>query len=289
MRTEHSPLLGTILALAGLLGLWAVAKPFLEPRATLASRAADAARASARAEDAALLFALLLALCAVLLVAALESRRADARTVAALGVLLAINAVLRLVPGPGGFTATFLLPILCGYTLGSAFGFLLAALSFVVSGVLASALGPWLPFQMLAAGAVGLASGWLPDLRSTPRLELLTLALWGAFAGLAYGAVVNLWFWPFLTADAMAVAGTGSGAAWEPGIGLSAAVARYGVFYVATSLWWDLGRAGGNAALLLLAGRPALRLLRRFAERFRFRVETGVDLGGGPDEAPASR
>jgi energy-coupling factor transport system substrate-specific component len=268
-ETGRRPLLALILGLSGALGLWALARPFLEPAATAAARAADAARAAARAEDAALVFLLLGALCAVTVVAALETRRADARTVAALGVLLALNAVLRLVPGPAGFSATFLLPILCGYALGSAFGFLLGALTMLVSAVLASGLGPWLPFQMLAAGWVGLASGWLPDLGRRPRLELASLAAWGAFAGLAYGAVVNLWFWPFLTADAAGAAGV----TWEPGLGLRAAAARYGAFYLATSLWWDLGRSAGNAALVLFAGRPVLRLLRRFAERFRFSVE----------------
>lgn len=267
---ERRPFLAAILALSGVLGLWALARPFLEPAATAAARAADAARASARAEDAALVFVLLAALCAVTVVAALETRRADARTVAALGVLLALNAVLRLVPGPAGFSATFLLPILCGYALGPAFGFLLGTLTIVVSAVLAGGLGPWVPFQMLAAGWVGLASGWLPDLGRRPRLELAALAAWGAAAGILYGALVNLWFWPFLTAGA---AGT-AGVTWEPGMDLHAAAARYGVFYLATSLWWDLGRSIGNAALVLLAGRPVLRLLRRFAERFRFAVES---------------
>lgn len=263
------PLFALILALSGALGLWALARPFLDPAATAAARAANSARAAARADDAALVFLLLAALCAVTVVAALETRRGDARTVAALGVLLAINAVLRLVPGPPGFSAVFLLPILCGYALGPAFGFLLGALTMLVSAVLASGLGPWLPFQMLAAGWVGLASGWLPDLGRRPRLELAALAAWGAAAGLAYGALTNLWFWPFLTADAAGAPGV----TWQPGLGLRAAAARYGAFYLATSLWWDLGRAAGNSAFVLLAGRPVLRLLRRFAERFRFAVE----------------
>jgi energy-coupling factor transport system substrate-specific component len=263
------PLLGLILGLSFALGLWALARPFLEPEATAAARAADAARASARAGDAALVFVLAAALCVVTVAAALETRPADARTVAALGVLLALNAVLRLVPGPAGFSATFLLPILCGYALGPAFGFLLGALTIVVSGVLSSGLGPWLPFQMLAAGWVGLASGWLPDLRHRPRLELAVLAGWGALSGLLYGAVVNLWFWPFLTAGA---AGAPS-MTWDPALGLPAAATRYGVFYLATSLWWDLARSAGNVMLVLIAGRPVLRLLRRFAERFRFRLE----------------
>ncbi len=264
-----APLLAVVLALASALGLWALAAPFLSPEATVARRAAAAgARAVSRAEDAPFLFVLLLGLTLVAIVAGLETRRLDARWVAALGVLLAINAVLRLIPGPGGFNAIFLLPVLCGYVFGPAFGFLLGSLSMVVSSVLANALGPWLPFEMLAAGWIGLASGWLPALHSR-RAEVALLAVWGALAGLLYGAVVNLWFWPFLAPASALDAAT----AWQPSSGLLAALTGYALFYLTTSLWWDLGRAGGNLLLVVLAGPPILRLLRRFALRFRFAVE----------------
>ena len=262
----EAPLLGVILALASALGLWAILAPFLQPEQTLARRAAaTAARAAARSEDAPLLFLLLLGLCLVVVVAGLETGRLDARRVAVLGVLLGVNAVLRLVPGPGGFSAVFLLPILCGYVFGPAFGFLLGSLSMAVSALLTNALGPWLPFEMLAAGWIGLASGWLPDLGRWRRAEIAALAAWGAATGLAFGALVNLWFWPFL-----APAGAGNAAAWEPGSGLAAATASYGLFYLTTSLWWDLGRAGGNLVLIAVAGAPVLKLLRRFARRFSF-------------------
>ena len=45
---------------------------------------------------------------------------------------------------------------------------------------------------------------------------------------------------------------------------------RYAVFYLATSLWWDAGRAGGNFLRILFLGAPLLRLLRRFQQRFYF-------------------
>lgn len=266
-RADGAPLLALILALASALGVWALLVPFLDPATTLEAQAAGAARAAARAGEAPLLFGLLAGLSLVVLVAGLETGRLDARGLAALGVLLAINAVLRLVPGPAGFSAVFLLPILCGYTLGAGFGFLLGALTMVVSGLLAGGLGPWVPFQMLAAGWIGLASGWLPDLRRLPRWELAMLAVWGAVAGLAYGALVNLWFWPYLAPDVAA-------ATWEPGLGALAALQRYGLFFATTSLWWDAGRALGNVVLVLAAGAPLLRLLRRFADRLRFTVES---------------
>jgi energy-coupling factor transport system substrate-specific component len=72
----------------------------------------------------------------------------------------------------------------------------------------------------------------------------------------------------------------GATGAWQPGMSLWTTLRSYLVFYVATSLLWDLGRAGGNAVLLLLLGRPVLRVLRRFRHRFRFEVV--------PEIAPAA-
>jgi energy-coupling factor transport system substrate-specific component len=51
---------------------------------------------------------------------------------------------------------------------------------------------------------------------------------------------------------------------------VTSALRSYLVFYVVTSLWWDLARAAGNALLLLLFGGAILRVLRRFRSRFRF-------------------
>jgi len=51
-----------------------------------------------------------------------------------------------------------------------------------------------------------------------------------------------------------------------------ATLRNYLVFYVATSLWWDVARAVGNALLILLFGGSILRVLRRFRRRFRFEV-----------------
>jgi energy-coupling factor transport system substrate-specific component len=57
---------------------------------------------------------------------------------------------------------------------------------------------------------------------------------------------------------------------WAPGVGLGETVQRYLVFYVVTSLAWDLARAVGNFVLVLFAGAAILRVLRRFQKRFDF-------------------
>jgi energy-coupling factor transport system substrate-specific component len=162
---------------------------------------------------------------------------------------------------------------LCGYVFGPGFGFLTGALSMLVSGIITSGVGPWLPFQMFATGWMGLASGWLPYFSNRHRLEVLLLAAWSTLCSFLFGLVMNLWFWPYLILPGGTQATSEASTAWEPGIGVLQTVARYGLFYLTTSLWWDAGRAVGNLLLLLLLGAPVLQLLRRFQQRFEFSRE----------------
>jgi energy-coupling factor transport system substrate-specific component len=272
--TKSTFLSTLILLLASWLGLWAFIYPFFLPEVDRANSMSG--MGMAHANDAPLIFILLLGLCLVVIIANLETRRMDARLVAVLGVVVGINAVLRLVPGPLGFSLIFFLPILCGYVFGADFGFLMGALSLLVSGLITAGTGPWLPFQMFAAGWVGLVGGWLPHFARHPRLELLLLAAWGALSGFLYGAVMNLWFWPYLAAPVPQTVSeqTGPGMFWQAGIGFWSTLVRYTKFYVTTSLWWDAGRAFGNLLLILLVGAPILRLLYRFRHRFRFTVKS---------------
>jgi energy-coupling factor transport system substrate-specific component len=75
---------------------------------------------------------------------------------------------------------------------------------------------------------------------------------------------MNIWFWPFVFQAPQAEM------YWQPGMRLREAVRHYAVFYLATSVWWDLGRAAGNALLTWMFGAAILKLLRRFQARFRF-------------------
>jgi energy-coupling factor transport system substrate-specific component len=220
----------------------------------------------AHAHDAPLLFVLLIVLCLGAVFSSLSSGLMNAKLVAVLGVLTAANAVLRGVPGPGGFSLVFLLPILCGYAYGSTFGFLLGAFSLAVSAFIGFGVGPWLPYQMFSAGWVGWLSGGLPRLAHRPRAEALVLAAWGLLLGLLFGALMNVWFWPYVFTPSQ------SDMYWQPGLSLGEALQRYAVFYTFTSLWWDVARAVGNFVLLLLFAAPVLRLLRRFEQRFFFEL-----------------
>lgn len=254
--------------LASLLGVAAFIYPFF-----LSGRSDSGALA--HANDAPLVFVVLLILCLATVFASLTSQQMTSKLVALLGILTALSAVLRTIPGPAGFNAIFLLPILSGYCYGSTFGFMLGVLSLLVSALIGGGVGPWLPYQMLATGWVGMLSGLLPEFRHHRRFEPIMLAIWGALVGLVFGAIMNIWFWPFLAGGALSFDQT-QGGVWQPGMGVGATLRAYATFYVVTSLWWDAWRAAGNALLLLLFGGAILRVLRRFRSRFRFDIVAEV-------------
>lgn len=183
-------------------------------------------------------------------------------TIAILGALVGLNTVLRvidnIVPLPGGFSPVYLLILLVGYTLGSRLGFLMGALTMLVSGPLtAGGIGPWTPYQMLAAGWVGLGAAWLPR----RGRQLVWLAIYGALWGWAYGALTNLYFWPYAI--------QAPDLAWQPGLSLLETLTRYARFYLVTSLAWDTMAVLGNVALVLVLGSSLLKVLERFQRRAR--------------------
>ncbi len=242
--------------LAALLGAAAFLGPFLRPQA----------EGGAAARSPLVLSALLgLAFLALLLEA--QEGAAGAKTLALLGVLVALNAALRfvetIIPGPGGFSPVFFLILLVGYVFGARMGFLMGALTLFVSALMTGGIGPWLPAQMFAAGWVGMSAPLVRPLAARwPRAEVYALAALGAVWGFAFGAVMNLWFWPFAAGPAQQ--------SWSAGLSWRQAAARYAAFYLVTSLAWDSMRSLGNAALMLLLGPAALRALRRFHRRLGF-------------------
>ena len=197
------------------------------------------------------------------------------KTVALLGVLGAAVVALRLPGFVAGFSALFVPVLIAGNAFGPAFGFLLGAVGMLASAVFLGGLGPWVPFQMVAVGWVGAGAGLLPRTTwpgRTWHLRIGALAAYGFLVGYAYGAVMNLWSWPFVT--------DGSALAWDPAGGAATNLRRYAAFYGATSFAWDTFRAVGNAALVLVLGRPLLRAMDRAARRMRLRlIDEGREAG----------
>jgi energy-coupling factor transport system substrate-specific component len=215
----------------------------------------------------------MISLCFLALLLEAQSGATTAKAMALLGVLVAINAVLRFlevaIPGPGGFSPIFFLIILTGYVFGARFGFLMGALTLLVSAVTTGGIGPWLPGQMLTSSWVGLSAGAVSHLMrrrtKSETVEAVILVLLGIGWGFGYGVIVNLWFWPFTVGTAPQ--GTAS---------VMDLISRYLAYYVATSALWDLSRALGNAILLGAFGIPSLRVLRRFRSRFTFTYRPGA-------------
>ncbi len=225
----------------------------------------------AHTNDAPLMLSLLVGLCFIVLLLEVQGRSVNTKFVALLGILVALNSILRFaevaVPGPGGVSPIFFLIIMTGYVYGGRFGFLMGALTVLVSALITGGAGPWLPYQMFAAGWVGMSAFlcrptvWL--LQGEGKwLEVSVLAAFGAFWGLLYGVIMNIWFWPFATGPADQF--------WQPGTSLVETLERYAVFYLATSLIWDALRSVANVSLILAFGLPTLRTLRRFQQRFDF-------------------
>ncbi|HRA68826.1 MAG TPA: hypothetical protein PL187_22555, partial [Caldilinea sp.] len=142
--------------LTSLVGVIAFLYPFWLPQV-----ARDASGDLAHAGDSALMVTVLVGICFAVLLLEVQREAVGAKSIALLGVLVAINATLRFVevavPGPGGFSPIFPLIIFGGYIFGGGFGFLLGALTLLVSGLVTGAVGPWLPYQMFTAGWIGLS------------------------------------------------------------------------------------------------------------------------------------
>lgn len=223
--------------------------------------------------------ALSLGIVAVLLFVEASTRRLDARRFALLAAIAAIDAGLRLVlvTGLGGFSPMFFLILAAGYVYGPSYGFLAGSVALLASAVATGGIGPWLPYEMMGCGFVGLVAGVAGMRRSGPVTwrDIVVLAAVGAVTGFAYGALLDVWDWTTFYRGA-------PGFGWQPGLSLTAALARFGRFYVATSLVYDGFRAVGNVLAVTLLGAPVLAGLIRVRARFNVIV-----LEPSPQLAPA--
>lgn len=148
------------------------------------------------------LFAGILALLTLVCLAEVTSGRLDAKTIAVLGVTAAAGGAMRVLSaGTAGLEPMFFIIIVAGRVLGPGVGFVGGALALLTGGLLTGGVGPWLPFQMICAGAIGLGAGLLPG-RPGARSERWVLAGYALTSGVIFGLFMNLWFWPFLGANA---------------------------------------------------------------------------------------
>ncbi|GAA4539050.1 ECF transporter S component [Amycolatopsis samaneae] len=255
-----SPRTALVLAVAAVLGLAMFGWPlFAQPQPG----------AQAHGLDAPFVFMATLPVLILVVLAELSSGGIDAKALAMLGVLSAINAGLRpLSAGTGGIELVFFLLVLAGRVFGPGFGFVLGSTSLFTSALLTAGVGPWLPFQMLSSSLIGLGAGLLPK-RPRGRTEIAMLGVYGVFAAYFFGFLMNLWHWPFLLGSNLT--GATAGLEFVPGAPVLENLHRFAVYTVLSStLGWDTGRAVTNLAAIILVGPAVLTVLRRAARRAAF-------------------
>lgn len=198
------------------------------------------------------------------------------KAIALIGVLGAAMVALRIPGFVLGFNAMFIIVLVAGNAFGPRFGFLLGAVGMFASGLFVGGLGPWLPFQMVATAWMGMGAGLLPRSGSWP-VRIGALAVYGFVTGLLFGAVMNLYSWPFEA--------NGSGLSWSPDATTAENLGNYWTFYLVRSLGWDMFRAIGNVVMVLILARPLLGSLDRAARRMHLEVRSGPN----PLNTPAIR
>ncbi len=177
-----------------------------------------------------------------------EGRRPQARELVTVAVLCGIGVAGRgvffMLPQ---FKPVMALTVLAGIALGGEAGFLVGAVSMLVSNMLFSQ-GPWTPWQMFSMGITGFLAG-LVFRKGLLRPTAGAMAAFGALTAVVlYGGIMNF---------QSAITWHGGNLTWET---LAA--------YYLTGLPMDLVHAAATALFLALAGRPMLEKLGRIQQKY---------------------
>jgi energy-coupling factor transport system substrate-specific component len=199
----------------------------------------------------------------ILLLTQLSDRSLDAKSVALLGMIAALLAALRpLGAGAVGLEPMWFLLILAARVFGGAFGFLLGALGMLTSALLTGGIGPWLTYQIFAAGVIGLFAGaFAKELRGwREQIFLLSIAIIAAFG---YGLLMDLQFWPWAL-------GGNTQLSFIAGGDLDTNLQRFITFHFLSSMAWDIPRAVLTSVLVISTGPAVLSALRRTKKQAAF-------------------
>jgi energy-coupling factor transport system substrate-specific component len=187
----------------------------------------------------------------------------DAKSVALLAVLSALIAALRpLGTGAVGIEPMWFVLILSARVFGPSFGFLLGALSMILSAFITGGIGPWLSYQAFAAAWIGLGVGLIPR-RVRGKKEIACLVLYGICAAEFFGIAMDLQFWPWYL-------GSDSQLSFQAGASFSENFSNFFSYHFLSAMAWDIPRAIFTSTLLIVAGAPILHTLRRAHTRARF-------------------
>lgn len=122
----------------------------------------------------------------LLFVSGYENKKTGTRRMVIASVMIALCVFGRFIPLFKPITA---LTIITGMYLGGETGFLVGAMSALISNIFAGQ-GPWTAFQMLAWGLIGLTAGLIADVLKKHRSVLLS---YGVISGIAYSFIMDIW------------------------------------------------------------------------------------------------
>ncbi len=219
--------------------------------------------------DAPFVFMAILPFLILVVLAELSEGGMDSKALAMLGVLSAVNAALRpLGAGTAGIETVFFVLVIAGRVFGPGFGFVLGCTSLFTSALLTAGVGPWLPFQMMCAAWIGMGAGLLPR-RVSGKREIAMLVTYGIVVAYLFGALMNLWFWPFITGAEVPY--HDGHISYVPGDPVLENLHRFAIFTLLTSTaGWDTGRAITNTVAILVIGPALLATLRRALRKASF-------------------
>ena len=177
-----------------------------------------------------------------------EGRKPKPRELVVIAVLCAI--------GVAGRAAFFMLPqfkpvlaltIIAGVAMGSETGFLVGAVTMLISNMLFSQ-GPWTPWQMFAMGISGFLAGLLFRTGAIPPKRVLLSIYGGLTAIIIYGGIMN---------PAAALIWAGSSINW-----------KMIVSYYVSGFPMDCVHAFATIVFLLIAAEPVIEKLERMKIKY---------------------
>jgi hypothetical protein len=178
-----------------------------------------------------------------------ERTQPGSRMLALVGTLAALAAIGRIAFAPfPNVKPTTDIVLISGYALGGAPGFVVGAVAALASN-LVFGQGPWTPWQMAAWGACGILGAVIGRLGGRD-LGRVPLALWCGFAGLMFGAIMDLSVWATYSGDRT--------------------LDQY-LALAATSLPFNIAHAAGNVVFCLAFGPVLARALMRYRARLEVR------------------
>jgi uncharacterized membrane protein len=119
-----------------------------------------------------------------------EKKAYTTRYMVILAVMTALSVAGRFIFAPiPFFKPVTAMVVISAMYFGSEFGFMTGALSAVISNFYFGQ-GPWTPFQIFAWGIIGFIAGLLSN--KLVRSKIL-LVIYGAFSGVAYSFLMDIW------------------------------------------------------------------------------------------------